>query len=189
MDGLTQTLAPDDVDLARDRVLVERAQDGDLRAFDELYRRYFDRLVRYCCKRVGDRHEAEEIAQEAFARAYRALPTFAGERRFYPWLSVIASRLCVDSLRRRGRVELGDIDDRPVLEAGYDRLDAEGDIATLSLALDRLTNRHREVLDLRERQGWSYQHIADHYQVPIGTVEALLWRARKALRREFLALC
>jgi RNA polymerase sigma-70 factor (ECF subfamily) len=173
----------------RDRALVERAQDGDLDAFTELYTRYFRRLVRFSAKRIGDVHEAEEIAQEAFVRAYRALPTFAGERRFYPWITVIASRLCVDALRRRGRVEVGEIHDRAFLESGFDRLDSEGDLLTLHAAMGRLTGRHREVLELREQRGWSYQHIADHYDVSLGTVEALLWRARKALRREFTALC
>ena len=182
-------LAADDVDLMRDRALVERAQDGDLDAFTELYTRYFRRLVRFSAKRIGDVHEAEEIAQEAFVRAYRALPTFAGERRFYPWITVIASRLCVDALRRRGRVEVAEIHDREFLESGFDRLDTEDDLLTLHVAMARLTGRHREVLELREQRGWSYQHIADHYDVSLGTVEALLWRARKALRREFTALC
>ncbi len=78
-------------------------QSGDGRAFEDLYRRYFQRIYRYCLKRVGDAHEAEELAQEAFVRAYSAMPKLSGERRFYPWLSVIASRLCVDTHRRRGR--------------------------------------------------------------------------------------
>ncbi|HEY2428857.1 MAG TPA: RNA polymerase sigma factor, partial [Acidimicrobiales bacterium] len=182
-------LAADDVDLKRDRALVERAQGGDDDAFTELYTRYFGRLVRFSAKRIGDVHEAEEIAQEAFVRAYRALPTFAGERRFYPWITVIASRLCVDTLRRRGRVEVGEVGEGEFLDVGFERLDSEGDLLTLHAAMGNLTGRHREVLDLRERQGWSYQHIADHYQVSLGTVEALLWRARKALRREFTALC
>jgi len=187
--GKTRSVAPDDVDLGRDRTLVERAQAGDINAFSELYSRYFQRLVRFATRRVGDVHEAEEIAQEAFARAYRSLPDFAGERRFYPWMTVIASRLCVDSLRRRGRVEVGVVVDRETFESGFDRVEREGDLVTLGLALDRLTDRHREVLKLRETEGWSYQSIADHYQVPIGTVEALLWRARRALRREFMSLC
>lgn len=181
--------ATSDVDLIRDRSLVESAQAGDIAAFGELYTRYFHRLVRFAVKRVGDRHEAEEIAQEAFVRAWRALPGFGGERRFYPWISVIASRLCIDNLRRRGRVEIGEVADAEFIDAAFDRVDRAGDLDTLMLALDRLNDRHREVLELREQRGWTYQHIADHYQVSIGTVEALLWRARRSLRREFLALC
>src|SRR5436305_777163 len=87
-------LRADDVDLDRDTALVERFQTGDEEAFADLYRRYFPRLRRYCVRRLGDPHEAEEAAQEALARAYRALPNLGGDRRFYPWLRVIASNLC-----------------------------------------------------------------------------------------------
>jgi RNA polymerase sigma-70 factor (ECF subfamily) len=181
-------LRVDDVDLVRDRALVERFQEGDAAAFETLYKRYFDRLTRFCQKRVGDRHEAEEIAQEAFTRALRALPTFEGERRFYPWMTVIAGRLCVDTHRRRGRSEPTATPDLGVIEGGQERIVDAVDIAILAQALGRLAPRHREVLDLREQQSWSYQQIADHYGVTLGTVEALLFRARKALRREFLAV-
>jgi RNA polymerase sigma-70 factor (ECF subfamily) len=178
-------LRADDVDLGRDRALVVRFQEGDGDAFDDLYRRYFDRLQRFCERRVGDPHEAEELAQEAFVRALRAMPGFAGERRFYPWMTVIASRLCVDAHRRRQRstpvadVELGSV------ELDVEDLFAEVDREQLEQALGQLAPRHREVLDLREYHGWSYQRIADHYDVTLGTVEALLHRARRALRREF----
>jgi RNA polymerase sigma-70 factor (ECF subfamily) len=181
-------LRVDDVDLVRDRALVERFQEGDPAAFETLYKRYFDRLTRFCQKRVGDRHEAEEIAQEAFTRALRALPTFEGERRFYPWMTVIAGRLCVDTHRRRGRSEPTAAPDLGVIEGGQEQIVDAVDIAILAQALGRLAPRHREVLDLREQQSWSYQQIADHYEVTLGTVEALLFRARKALRREYLAV-
>ncbi|MHB1891082.1 MAG: RNA polymerase sigma factor, partial [Acidimicrobiales bacterium] len=93
----------DDVDLDRDRALVERAQRGDQSAFDDLYQRYYQRLYRACVRRLRDQHEAEDVAQEAFARAWRALPNFAGDRKFYPWISVIAAHLCTDVQRRRSR--------------------------------------------------------------------------------------
>ena len=93
----------DDVDLDRDRALVERCQAGDSAAFGNLYARYYERLLRFCLRRLNDRHEAEDAAQEAFARAWKALPRFAGERRFYPWLTVIAGNICTDMLRRRSR--------------------------------------------------------------------------------------
>ena len=181
-------LRADDVDLGRDRDLVLCAQSGNDDAFEDLYRRYFARLYRFCLRRVGDPHEAEELTQEAFTRAYGALPRLAGERRFYPWLSVIASRLCVDAFRRRARSEPTPVVDLGVLEGGHEDVDDGADVDLLGRALDRLTPRHRHVLKLREQEGWSYQHIADHYEVSLGTVEALLHRARKALRREFEAL-
>lgn len=178
-------LRADDVDLGRDRELVVRSQSGDDGAFEDLYRRYFDRLYRFCLRRVGDPHEAEELTQETFARAYGALPRLAGERRFYPWLSVIASRLCVDEYRRRSRSEPSAVIDLGVGEGGQERVLQEVDTELLERAMTRLTPRHQDVLRLREHEGWSYQHIADHLGVNLGTVEALLHRARRALRREF----
>jgi RNA polymerase sigma-70 factor (ECF subfamily) len=178
----------DDVDLVRDRALVEQFQAGDVAGFEDLYRRYYGRLYRFCLKRVGDPLEAEELTQESFVRAFRALSNFAGERRFYPWLSVIAARLCVDNHRRKARTEPSSEIDTGVIDGGQERIVDAVDIDLLNQALARLGPRHREVLRLREEQGWSYQHIAAHYGVSLGTVEALLWRARRALKREFIAV-
>ena len=181
-------LRADDVDLGRDRVLVEQIQDGDRAAFEDLYRRYYGRLYRFCLRRMGDPHEAEDVTQEAFARAYRAMPGLRGEKRFYPWLSVIASRLCIDTHRRLDRTEPSAEVDPGAVEGGHDRLESAVDFELLQQAMTRLNARHREVLHLREREGWSYQRIADHYDCSIGTVEGLLFRARHALRREFIAV-
>jgi RNA polymerase sigma-70 factor, ECF subfamily len=186
----------DDVDLDRDRALVERCQAGDSAAYGNLYARYNERLLRFCLRRLNDRHEAEDAAQEAFARAWKALPNFAGERRFYPWLTVIAGNICTDMLRRRSRstptddLELtlcqplgstGDVANDEMLMAAVD-----GEL--VHKALDRLSARHRHVLALREGSGLTYQQIADEEGVEIGTIETLLWRARQALKREFTVL-
>src|SRR5581483_776033 len=97
-------------------------------------------------------------------------------------------RLCIDAMRRGWRIEVGDVADQPMIDAAFDRIERDDDVARLMTAMDQLTPRHREVLELREREGWAYQRIADHYEVSLGTVEALLWRARRALRREYDAL-
>jgi len=186
----------DDVDLDRDRILVERCQARDPGAFGSLYARYYERLLRFCLRRLHDRHEAEDAAQEAFARAWKALPNLAGERRFYPWLTVIAGNICTDMQRRRSRstptedLELGA---RPPVgmtsAATADEMIIAADDRELAhRALDRLSVRHRHVLALRENSGWTYQQIADHEGVEIGTIETLLWRARQAFKREFLVL-
>jgi RNA polymerase sigma-70 factor (ECF subfamily) len=183
----------DEVDLDRDRALVERCQAGDSAAFGNLYARYYERLLRFCFRRLNDRHEAEDAAQEAFARAWKALPRFAGDKRFYPWLTVIAGNICTDTLRRRSRttptddmeltaqqpvgVVSGDSSEELVLAA------VDGELVNRALA--RLSSRHRHVLAMREGSGWTYQQIADHEGVEIGTIETLLWRARQALKREF----
>jgi len=183
----------DDVDLDRDRMLVERCQAGDSAAFGNLYARYYERLLRFCLRRLSDRHEAEDAAQEAFARAWKALPRFAGERRFYPWLTVIAGNICTDMLRRRSRsTPTDDLElsaQQPVGVVADDTSEelvlAAVDGELVHRALDRLSTRHRHVLAMRESSGWTYQQIADHEGVEIGTIETLLWRARQALKREF----
>jgi RNA polymerase sigma-70 factor (ECF subfamily) len=183
----------DDVDLNRDRALVERCQAGDSAAFGNLYARYYERLLRFCLRRLNDRHEAEDAAQEAFARAWKALPRFAGERRFYPWLTVIAGNICTDMLRRRSRsTPTDDLEltaQRPVGVVVEDTSEelvlAAVDGELVNRALGRLSTRHRHVLAMREGSGWTYQQIADHEGVEIGTIETLLWRARQALKREF----
>jgi RNA polymerase sigma-70 factor (ECF subfamily) len=183
----------DDVDLDRDRALVERCQAGDSAAFGNLYARYYERLLRFCLRRLNDRHEAEDAAQEAFARAWKALPRFAGDKRFYPWLTVIAGNICTDMLRRRSRsTPTDDMEltaQTPVGVVGTDTSEdlvlAAVDGELVNRALDRLSTRHRHVLAMREGSGWTYQQIADHEGVEIGTIETLLWRARQALKREF----
>jgi RNA polymerase sigma-70 factor (ECF subfamily) len=181
-------LRADDVDLGRDRDLVARFQNGDPQAFDDLYRRYFGRLHRYCQRHTRDSHEAEEVAQEAFVKALRSMHTLEGERRFYPWMTVIAKRITIDRHRKHSRVELTDEPDLGSVDPDVDHLFAAVDAAHIRAAMDNLGPRHREVLVLREAQGMSYAEIADHLDVPVTTVEALLHRARKALRREFAAV-
>ncbi len=182
----------DDVDLARDRVLVTRAQGGDRAAFDDLYVRYYRRLYRFCLRRLHDAHEAEDVAQESFTRAWRALPNFAGDRRFYPWLSVIAAHLCTDVLRRRNRstpvAEFHQGNVASTEDGGEELMIAAVDSDLVARAFQRLSDRHQRILNLREGSGWSYQRIADHEGVGITAVETLLWRARQALKREFAAI-
>jgi RNA polymerase sigma-70 factor (ECF subfamily) len=181
-------LRADDVDLGRDRDLVCRFQNGDPEAFDDLYRRYFDRLHRYCLRHTGDSHEAEEVAQEAFVKALRSMHSLEGERRFYPWMTVIAKRITIDRHRKYSRVELTDEPDLGSVEPDVEHLFAEVDADHVRRALENLGPRHREVLLLREAEGMSYAAIAEHLDVPMTTVEALIHRARKALRREYAAV-
>ncbi|MHB8219389.1 MAG: RNA polymerase sigma factor [Acidimicrobiales bacterium] len=180
------------VDLERDRVLVERCQSGDGAAFEELYHRYHRRLFHFCLRRLHESHEAEDAVQEAFTRAWRALPGFAGDRRFYPWLTVIAGNICTDVLRRRSR--LTPTDDVPRSHADIESHDIDEALMTqvdtdmAARALQNLSDRHQRVLRLREASGWSTQRIAEYEGVAVPAAETLLWRARQALKREFAAL-
>ena len=193
-----ETAAGDEgnVDLARDRALVLRCQSGDPAAFAALYTRYEARLLRFCQRRLRDRPEAEDVTQEAFVRAWRAMPRFAGDRRFYPWLTVIAANLCTDALRHRSHtapevdVELesttAHLVDRQ--ETTEEQIVAVVDGELVRRALGRLTVRHRRVLALREGSEWSYKDIARFEGVEVSAIETLVWRARQALKREFDAV-
>ncbi|MGH9083422.1 MAG: RNA polymerase sigma factor [Acidimicrobiales bacterium] len=179
------------VDISRDRDLVERCQGGDQSSFAELYDRYHRRLLRFCLRRLHQPNDAEEAVQEAFTRAWRALPRFGGERRFYPWLTVIAGNVCTDILRRRSR--LVPMEELPLTVNDYgEDVDAallrQVDLTMATEALSHLSERHQRVLRLRESSGWSTQRIAEQEGVAVPAVDTLLWRARQALKREFVAL-
>jgi RNA polymerase sigma-70 factor (ECF subfamily) len=180
----------DDDDL--DASLVSAAQAGDLQAFSRLYDRHHDRLVRFCRSRLGNADDAADAAQETFLRAWRSLDTFGRRGSVYPWLHAIARNVCTDTLRKRLRVDtaddraLGSLPDTGM--TALERLDIEVDNAVLRAALERLSDRHREILSLREYEGWSYERIADEEHLELNAVKSLVWRARQALRREFLLL-
>jgi RNA polymerase sigma-70 factor (ECF subfamily) len=170
----------------RDRGLVERHQSGDEAAFTELYRIHFARLVRYCRHNVRDGHLAEEIAQEAFVRAYVALDRLGGERRFYPWLTVIARRLIIDHIRNHGRLRLEADVQAGSISAVDEIVVTRQDHTDLHTALERVRERHREILRLRDWEGLSYDAIAERLGLPCTAIPPLLHRARAALRREFV---
>jgi RNA polymerase sigma-70 factor (ECF subfamily) len=172
--------------------LIRAAQAGDLRAFASLYDRHRERLVRFCRSRLGDADDAADAGQETFLRAWRSLDTFGNRGNVYPWLHAIARNVCTDILRKRLRVEpsddqmLGSMPDTGI--TAHELLDAEADTALLRTAFDRLSDRHREILTMREYEGWTYERIADEEQLELNAVKSLLWRARQSLRREFLLL-
>jgi len=186
------SLVTEDVDLESDRRLVERCRSGEPDAFGGLYERYHPRLARHCARRLGSRANAEDVAQEAFIRAWRAIDRFEVGRPFYPWLQVIATHACTDALRRQRPTtslsELGgaaEYDPRPGVE---EQLTRSIDVELATGAMQRLTERHRRVLHLREELDWSVRDIAVHEGLEANAVDTLLWRARASLRRQFLAL-
>ncbi len=176
------------VDLSEDRKLVEECQAGNLAAFDQLYARYFARLTRFCHRRLGSGCDAEDVAQETFFRAWKALPSFSGEKHFYPWLTVIAAHLCTDRLRSSARC----VPVRELAVGGHDvhseqeeRLMARAEGAMAREALHRIPPRHREILLEKEDKGWTCEQIATHHDVSVSAVMTTLWRARQELRRAY----
>lgn len=168
-----------------DQATARLAQQGDPKAYEALVRRYQDRVYRHLLHLTGSREEALELAQEAFIRAWQALPEWRPDAQFGTWLMRIASNAALDVLRRRKVVTflpLEDDYDAPAGAPGPEaQLDARRRIVALDAALAKLTPGHREILLLREVEGLSYGELGEVLAIDEGTVKSRLARARAAL--------
>ncbi len=183
---------------ARDRDLVALAQAGDRTAFNRLVLAHQNRILTLCVRLLGDRHDGEDAAQEAFVKAYRGLKRFKGEAMFSTWLYRIAVNACRNrrrswSSRLRSRsssldAPSGPDTDGPPRELGDTRMTPDKDLrrhriaAQVKAALQQLSPIHRELIVLRDMQGKSYEEIACIVGVSLGTVKSRLARARDAMR-------
>ena len=181
-----------------DAALVERVQRGDQKAFEMLVVKYQRRIERLIARMVRDVDLVEDIAQETFIRAYRALPNFRGESAFYTWLYRIAvntAKKAMIGLKRdillteSARSGAGDEDDEgPRVEnelsdgENPESLMASRQIAeTVNAAIEALSEDLRQAITLREIEGLSYEEISDLMNCPIGTVRSRIFRAREAI--------
>lgn len=174
-----------------DKELVRRVQKGDQAAFDLLFVRYQSKIVNLVSRYVSDQHEALDVTQEAFIKAYRALPRFRGDSQFYTWLYRIAINTAKNHLVSRSRRPPGvdvDVDEteyrddasalreRETPEAALARDQLE---ATIHEALRDLPDDLKSALTLREFDGLSYEQIAEIMECPVGTVRSRIFRARE----------
>ncbi len=177
-----------------DRQLVERAQRGDKHAFELLVSKYQRKLSRLLSRFIKDAAEVEDVAQEAFIKAYRALPSFRGDSAFYTWLYRIgintAKNYLVAMGRRAPTVTTFDSDEAEGLEDGDQLRDINTpesmlmskQIAnTVNDAMAQLPEELRTAIQLREIEGLSYEDIAAVMECPIGTVRSRIFRAREAI--------
>ncbi len=178
---------------ATDRVLVVRAQRGERAAFGELVTRYMQRAYYVALGLVGNHDDALDLSQEAFARAFRARAGIDPERPFFPWLYHIVRRLCFNHARdqRSRRLTLekagGWLTDTTMgrCPLSPDRAVERAELREqVGEAIERLAERERETLVLREFEELRYQEIAELLGIPIGTVMSRLYRARRSLARE-----
>lgn len=177
-----------------DQVLVERAQQGDKRAFDTLVTKYQRKLSRLISRFIRDAGEVEDVTQEAFIKAYRALPAFRGESAFYTWLYRIGINTAKNYLVAQGR--------RAPTSTEFDASEAEsmveGDqlrdfntpesvimsrqiVETVNAAMEELPTELRTAIVMRELEGMSYDDIALAMNCPIGTVRSRIFRARESV--------
>ncbi len=175
-----------------DQQLVQRAQRGDLRAFDLLVLKYQGRIAALVSRYVSDAGELEDVTQEAFIKAYRALGKFRGDSAFYTWLYRIAVNAAKNHLVAKGRRPGADatIEDAEGLDEGGllsesaspEALAMGGELAeVVESALNGLPDELKAALMLRELDGLSYDDIADVLGCPVGTVRSRIFRAREAI--------
>jgi RNA polymerase sigma-70 factor, ECF subfamily len=178
-----------------DRELVERARAGERAAFDLLVARYQRRLLRLVLRLLRDPAEAEDVVQETFLKAFRALPRFRGEAAFYTWLYRIALNGARNAiLRRRQRGASHGVAPSqlpaPVPEIGTPEsmLLSKQVMLAIDAALAALPLELRTAIVLREIEGLSYEEIAEIMECPLGTVRSRIFRAREAIARRLRPL-
>ena len=175
-----------------DQQLVQRAQRGDLRAFDLLVLKYQGRIAALVSRYVSDAGEVEDVTQEAFIKAYRALGKFRGDSAFYTWLYRIAANAAKNHLVAKGRRPGADatIEDAEGFDEGGmlsesaspEALAMGNQLAeVVESALNALPDELKAALMLREFDGLSYDDIADVLGCPVGTVRSRIFRAREAV--------
>jgi RNA polymerase sigma-70 factor (ECF subfamily) len=183
-----------------DQALVERAQRGDGRAFDLLVLKYQQRVSALIGRYLRDSNEVMDVTQEAFLKAYRALPGFRGESAFYTWIYRIAINTVKNYMVAQGRRPPGDDVEAEVAEqmdvgarlreqATPERELLTDEIAdNVQAALDGLPEDLRTAIVLRELEGMSYEEIATAMSCPIGTVRSRIFRAREAIDKRLRPL-
>lgn len=184
-----------------DRLLVERVQRGDKRAFELLVAKYQRKIFRLLSRLIRDPSEIEDVAQEAFIKAYRALPNFRGDSAFYTWLYRIAINTAKNHLVAQGRRAPTSTETEVEDAERMDDADQLRDVNTpdsmllskqvgeaVNRAIDRLPEDLRTAIVLREIEGLSYEEIAESMNCPIGTVRSRIFRAREAIANELRPL-
>ena len=175
-----------------DDKLVKRAKKGDSRAFDLLVLKYQGRVAQVVSRYVRNNAEVEDVTQEAFIKAYRAVPSFRGDSAFYTWLYRIAANAAKNHLVAMGRRPSSDValDGAETFEIPDRLTDAESPEEVImaqelkdviAKAIDALPAELRSALTLREFEGLSYEAIAEVIECPIGTVRSRIFRAREAI--------
>lgn len=177
-----------------DRELVARAQKGDKRAFELLVEKYQRKLARLLARLIRDPAEVEDVTQEAFIKAYRALPAFRGDSAFYTWLYRIGVNTAKNYLVALSRRAPTSTEVEAEEAESYDEGEQLRDIntpeslllskeiaATVNATIESLPEELRNAIQLREFEGMSYEEIAGIMDCPIGTVRSRIFRAREAI--------
>jgi len=177
-----------------DEVLIERFQNGDAYAFDQIVHRYKDQLINFVYNFLGDRIDSEDVVQETFLRVYKNKHLYRNIAKFSTWIYTIAGNLAKTELRRRKRRRLLSISQMGFNDKDYDIPDSaitpdrevEGGMKedVIRAEIDKLPVRFREVVVLRDIQEFSYEEISEMLKIPIGTVKSRVNRGRLRLQKK-----
>lgn len=169
-----------------DYVAIRRCRAGDTDAFHHLVRQYQGQAIAHATGILGNREDALDAVQEAFIDAFQALGRFDESRRFYPWFYVILRNRCYKSAAGRKRREADSLESNEIL-AQTGALSLEESLS-LERALLELSAEDRELITLRHLDGLSYEELAEHLEIPRGTVMSRLFNVRKKLRNKLAQL-
>jgi RNA polymerase sigma factor (sigma-70 family) len=166
--------------------LIQKARSGDLEAFSTLVSKYKGQVFRHAFSIVNDRMEAEDIAQEAFVKAYSSLSKLDNNFAFVSWLTRIVTNICYDKLKKRQKIQKlqlksNDRAEQMSMTSSIDRTQLKLEIQE---AMQKLSPDQRIVLSLRDIQGYSYDEISKLLSIPLGTVKSRIHSARIALKKE-----
>jgi RNA polymerase sigma-70 factor (ECF subfamily) len=177
-----------------DEKLIARFQEGDLQAYDILVKRYKDQLLNYVYRFVGNRNDAEDIVQETFLRVYKNKHYYKEIAKFSTWVYTIAGNLAKTELRRRRRRKIFSISNFVNEERDYDIPDTEmnpeqevdGSLkgGIIQKAIEKLPPKFKEVILLRDVQGFSYEEMSQILSIPLGTVKSRVNRGRLKLQED-----
>lgn len=181
-----------------EKELISKAKNGDQDAFGQLVLTHQNKVYTLCVHLLGSREEAEDLAQEAFLKAWRSLDGFHGESSFATWMHRLTTNLCLDHLRKQTRrqsvsvvISLDD-EEAPLPEPAGHSSDPQEELEraernrALKRGVEALPEHYRRPLVMREVGGMSYQEIADGLGLDLGTVKSRIARAREALRKILL---
>ena len=184
-----------------DRQLVARAQRGDKQAFEMLVEKYQRKLARLLSRFIRDPAEVEDVTQEAFIKAYRALPAFRGDSAFYTWLYRIGINTAKNYLMAMGRRAPTSTEVEAEEAEGFEEGEQLRDIntpeslllsseiaETVNATIEKLPEELRKAIQMRELEGMSYEDIAQAMDCPIGTVRSRIFRAREAIAEQLRPL-
>ena len=180
-----------------DEELVLKAQQGDVKAFDELVERYHDRIYGLTYNMTSNREDAEDLTQDIFVKAFEALPRFRGKSSFYTWLYRIAINKTINYRKKRNRnraLSLDQFDQDIKTDDTYHELTAKGSPLRninltelqqrLNAALQKLSDKHRTVVIMHDMQGIPHEEIAKMVGTSVGTVRSRLFYARRQMQTE-----